>query len=267
MGLYVYLSAPPGSLPWLIAAVGVALIGQQVGGLVLPASYSGAVGAFLVVPFAMLASRIRSSPPAIVLMLAAFWALVPGALSFVSLSEAATGGAADVTTLGDDGGRGLLDRARHAGGLQHLPRVRQTRGARAPNSRFRLRRGDGSDHGVPMTATEPTTDGSYRNKLVAVEPGGNEFIAEEDRHGKPSQLFWTWTSPNLEFATIFVGVLAVAVYGMSFWQAVARHPHRHRARRAGALLPVGPRPTARGAADGAGAAELRIPRAMPCPRR
>ena len=71
-----------------------------------------------------------------------------------------------------------------------------------------------------MTATEPTTDGSYRNKLVAVEPGGNEFIAEEDRHGKPSQLFWTWTSPNLEFATIFVGVLAVAVYGMSFWQAV-----------------------------------------------
>src|SRR5882757_1193663 len=72
-----------------------------------------------------------------------------------------------------------------------------------------------------MTATEPTTDGSYRNKLVAVEPGGNEFIAEADRHGKPSQLFWTWTSPNLEFATIFVGVLAVAVYGMSFWQAVA----------------------------------------------
>jgi NCS1 family nucleobase:cation symporter-1 len=72
-----------------------------------------------------------------------------------------------------------------------------------------------------MTATEPTTDGSYRNKLVAVEPGGNEFIAEEDRHGKPSQLFWTWTSPNLEFATVFVGVLAVAVFGMSFWQAVA----------------------------------------------
>ena len=71
-----------------------------------------------------------------------------------------------------------------------------------------------------MTATEPTTDGSYRDRIVAVEPGGNEFIAEADRHGKPSQLFWTWTSPNLEFATIFVGVLAVAVYGMSFWQAV-----------------------------------------------
>ena len=100
IGLYVYLSAPKGSLLWLIAAIGVALVGQQVGGLALPASYSGAVGASLVVPFAMLASRIKSSPPAIVMMLAAFWALVPGALSFVSLSEAATGGPATVETLG-----------------------------------------------------------------------------------------------------------------------------------------------------------------------
>jgi uncharacterized membrane protein YjjP (DUF1212 family) len=99
LGLYVYLSAPKGSLLWLVAAIGVALIGQQVGGLELPASYSGAVGAFLVVPFAMLASRIRSSPPAIVMMLASFWALVPGALSFVSLSQAATGGPASVNTL------------------------------------------------------------------------------------------------------------------------------------------------------------------------
>ena len=43
-------------------------------------------------------------------------------------------------------------------------------------------------------------------------------------------MFWTWTSPNLEFATVFVGVLAVAVFGMSFWQAVAGHRHRHLAR-------------------------------------
>ncbi len=72
-----------------------------------------------------------------------------------------------------------------------------------------------------MTAAEPTTDGTYRDRIVAVEPGGNEFIAEADRHSRPSQLLWTWASPNLEFATIFVGVLAVAYYGMTFWQAVA----------------------------------------------
>jgi uncharacterized membrane protein YjjB (DUF3815 family) len=100
VGLYVYLSAPRGSLVWLMAAIGVALVGQKVGGLFLSDSHSGAVGAFLVAPFALLASRIKSSPPAIVMMLASFWALVPGALSFVTLSQAATGGHADLTTLG-----------------------------------------------------------------------------------------------------------------------------------------------------------------------
>ena len=75
-----------------------------------------------------------------------------------------------------------------------------------------------------MTVADPPepsvqTDGAYRYKLVAIEPGGNEFIALEDRHGNPRQLFRTWTSPNLEFATIFIGVLAVAVYGMTFRQA------------------------------------------------
>lgn len=72
-----------------------------------------------------------------------------------------------------------------------------------------------------MTAAEPTTDGSYRDRIVAIEPGGNEYIAEADRHGRPSQLLWTWASPNLEFATIFLGVLAVSYFGMNFWQAAA----------------------------------------------
>ena len=34
IGLYIYLSAPKGSLLWLMLAVGVALVGQKVGGLV-----------------------------------------------------------------------------------------------------------------------------------------------------------------------------------------------------------------------------------------
>ncbi|MBB2991735.1 NCS1 nucleoside transporter family [Mycolicibacterium iranicum] len=72
-----------------------------------------------------------------------------------------------------------------------------------------------------MIVSEPTTDGTYRDRVVAVEPGGNEYIADADRHGRPSQLFWTWTSPNLEFATIFVGMLSVLAFGMTFWQAVA----------------------------------------------
>ena len=75
-----------------------------------------------------------------------------------------------------------------------------------------------------MTAspTDVPTDVSqlgYGDKVLAVEPGGNEPIALEARHGTPRGLFWTWTAPNLEFATIFVGVISVAYFGLSFWQA------------------------------------------------
>ena len=61
-------------------------------------------------------------------------------------------------------------------------------------------------------------EGAYGERVVAVEPGGAECIPLHERHGKPLQLFWTWSSPNMEFATIFVGVLAVAAFGLNFSQ-------------------------------------------------
>ena len=64
-------------------------------------------------------------------------------------------------------------------------------------------------------------EGEYGTRVVAVEPGGAEFIPLEDRHGRPRQLFLTWASPNFEFATVFVGVIAVAFFGMTLPQAVA----------------------------------------------
>ena len=74
---------------------------------------------------------------------------------------------------------------------------------------------------APADDDAAVTQLNYGSKVLAVEPGGNEPIPVEARHGSPRGLFWTWTAPNLEFATIFVGVLAVAVFGLSFWQAVA----------------------------------------------
>jgi nucleobase:cation symporter-1, NCS1 family len=62
---------------------------------------------------------------------------------------------------------------------------------------------------------------NYGDRVTAVEPGGVELIPLEERHGTASQLFWTWASPNLEFATVFVGVIAILFFGLSFWQAVA----------------------------------------------
>lgn len=63
-------------------------------------------------------------------------------------------------------------------------------------------------------------DGTYGDVVAAVEPGGAEFIPLSERHGVPRTLFGTWTSPNLEFATVFVGVIAVSFFGQSFWDAV-----------------------------------------------
>src|SRR5260370_11052637 len=84
----------------------------------------------------------------------------------------------------------------------------------------------GADQEITAVATEDAPagvlvrEGDYGEKITTVEPGGAEFIPLSERHGKPLQLFWTWTSPNLEFATVFVGVLGVALFGLSFWQTV-----------------------------------------------
>jgi len=65
----------------------------------------------------------------------------------------------------------------------------------------------------------PEREGEYGARVVAVEPGGIEHIPERERHGGPLQLFWTWMSANMEFATIFVGILPVAFFGMGFADA------------------------------------------------
>jgi NCS1 nucleoside transporter family len=70
---------------------------------------------------------------------------------------------------------------------------------------------------VTPVVDDPTRD--YGDKVVAVEPGGVEFIPLDERHGRPIGLLWTWTSPNMEFATIGVGILGPLFFGLSFWQS------------------------------------------------
>jgi len=65
----------------------------------------------------------------------------------------------------------------------------------------------------------PLESRDYGTKIAAIEPGGVEFIPLEERHGSPVQLIWTWASPNLEFATVFVGVIGTLFFGLSFAQA------------------------------------------------
>ncbi len=61
----------------------------------------------------------------------------------------------------------------------------------------------------------------YGAKLAVVEPHGIERIDERERHGKPSDLFSLWFAANAETATFATGILTTALYGTSFWGAVA----------------------------------------------
>lgn len=103
VGLYWYLSAPRGSLIWLILGLGVALVGQRVGALFLEQSMAGGLGAMVAVLFAIFASGFRGAPPPMVMMLTVFWGLVPGALSFIRFTERATSGVVSLHTAQNTG--------------------------------------------------------------------------------------------------------------------------------------------------------------------
>lgn len=75
-----------------------------------------------------------------------------------------------------------------------------------------------TDTQAKPAAISEVREGDYGTRIAAVEPGGAEFIPLNERHGRPLNLFWTWTSPNFEFATVFVGVLPM-FFGESFTQA------------------------------------------------
>ena len=60
--------------------------------------------------------------------------------------------------------------------------------------------------------TNPASAGAIETNDVAPIPSG-------ERHGKPWHLFTVWSSPNLEFATVFVGALAIG-FGLNVWQGI-----------------------------------------------
>jgi nucleobase:cation symporter-1, NCS1 family len=64
-----------------------------------------------------------------------------------------------------------------------------------------------------LEADVPVREGEYGDRVMAVEPGGVEYIRLSERHGTPLTLFWTWNSPNWEFATMFLGVIPITVFG------------------------------------------------------
>lgn len=97
IGFALFSVAPRRALPWILLALVVAYAAQLLGNLLVGAELSGFVGAAAVVPAVHLLRRFRASPPAAVMLTCAYWLLVPGALGFIGITEAAAGaaGAAD----------------------------------------------------------------------------------------------------------------------------------------------------------------------------
>jgi NCS1 family nucleobase:cation symporter-1 len=68
---------------------------------------------------------------------------------------------------------------------------------------------------LPMTTNTKNTASAG-----AIETNDILPIPSGERHGKPWHLFTVWSSPNLEFATVFIGFLAVIAFGLNVWQAI-----------------------------------------------
>ncbi len=56
-------------------------------------------------------------------------------------------------------------------------------------------------------------------RALAVESNGLNVIADEERKGRPSQLFWPWFGANVSVLGLSYGAFALG-FGISFWQAL-----------------------------------------------
>jgi uncharacterized membrane protein YjjB (DUF3815 family) len=87
IGIFVHNVAPRRALPWLLIVLFVAFGGQVAGKHIVDATLSGFVGAAVMVPVAHLVARAHTSPPAHVMILPAFWLLVPGTIGLIGITE------------------------------------------------------------------------------------------------------------------------------------------------------------------------------------
>jgi NCS1 family nucleobase:cation symporter-1 len=69
--------------------------------------------------------------------------------------------------------------------------------------------------GRPAGAQLPESDRPW-----SIETNGIEPIAEEERHGRPFELFWIWCAANIGILDITYGAYLVTFYGLNLTQAI-----------------------------------------------
>ncbi len=99
VGYYLFSSAPPRSFIWILYALLVAYSAQLLGNLLTGPQLSGLIGAVIVVPAVYLVGHFRAAPSTGIMLTCAYWLLVPGAIGFIGLSEAASGSSGASSTI------------------------------------------------------------------------------------------------------------------------------------------------------------------------
>lgn len=99
VGFTLFTSAPKGSLRWFVVMLAIVFTVQQLAGLLMRSELTGFFGALVIIPLARLVARAEKAPRPIVLMLPSFLLLVPGAIGFIGVSQAATSGAKGLQAL------------------------------------------------------------------------------------------------------------------------------------------------------------------------
>jgi uncharacterized membrane protein YjjP (DUF1212 family) len=99
LGYTLFSGAPKGALPWFVLVLFLVLAAQRIGSHLLSPELSGFVGALIIIPLTRAIALVPKGPSSAVTMLPALWILVPGALGFVGVSEAATEQGAGLESL------------------------------------------------------------------------------------------------------------------------------------------------------------------------
>ena len=87
LGIYLHLSAPASSLPWMLVIMLAAYTGQVAGSAVFGGLLSGFFGALAMTPLALWVETMRHGPPKLITFLPGFWLLVPGAAGLIGVTE------------------------------------------------------------------------------------------------------------------------------------------------------------------------------------
>jgi nucleobase:cation symporter-1, NCS1 family len=64
-------------------------------------------------------------------------------------------------------------------------------------------------------ATESALDRTWR-----IETGGIDAIPEDQRHGRPVEMFWLWCGANIGILAITYGTYLVTDYGLNLWESL-----------------------------------------------